>query len=224
MGLDAGGDRRPLLRGVGAAPAARRLHVPTARPDPRRARTRDARSHVRALGHRGAARSFMSGSTELRSGRLSVARWGPLYEAVGFSVCLPVVAPPQVRGRELFIDGSLVDNLPVRVMADMGEGPVIAVDVKPTSERPDGAPRRVGGRAAAAAPRRDPDPRAAARQRQHVRGGAPARRPRHQAARRGRRPCSSSTRSTSLARPGGWPPGRRSSRRRASCSPEQARA
>ena len=85
--------------------------------------------------------SFMSGSTELRSGRLSVARWGPLYEAVGFSVCLPVVAPPQVRGRELFIDGSLVDNLPVRIMADMGEGPVIAVDVKPTSERPDGAPR-----------------------------------------------------------------------------------
>jgi EmrB/QacA subfamily drug resistance transporter len=84
-------------------------------------------------------RSFMSGSTELRSGRLRVARWGPLYEAVGFSVCLPVVAPPQVRGRELFIDGSLVDNLPVRVMADMGEGPVIAVDVKPTSERPDGA-------------------------------------------------------------------------------------
>jgi predicted acylesterase/phospholipase RssA len=89
-------------------------------------------------------RSFMSGSTELRSGRLNVSRWGPLYEAVGFSVCLPVVAPPQVRGRELFIDGSLVDNLPVRVMADMGEGPVIAVDVKPTSERPDAAPRPAG--------------------------------------------------------------------------------
>jgi EmrB/QacA subfamily drug resistance transporter len=86
-------------------------------------------------------RSFMSGSTELRSGSLSVARWGPLYEAVGFSVCLPVVAPPQVRGRELFIDGSLVDNLPVRVMADMGEGPVIAVDVKPTSEHQNGASR-----------------------------------------------------------------------------------
>ena len=89
-------------------------------------------------------RSFMSGSTELRSGRLSVARWGPLYEAVGFSVCLPVVAPPQMRGSELFIDGSLVDNLPVRVMADMGEGPVIAVDVKPTSDRPGGATRPSG--------------------------------------------------------------------------------
>ena len=76
------------------------------------------------------ARSFMSGATELRSGRLEVARWGPLYEAIGFSLCLPIVAPPQVRGREMFIDGSLVDNLPVGLMAGLGEGPVIAVDVK----------------------------------------------------------------------------------------------
>jgi NTE family protein len=90
------------------------------------------------------ALSFMSGSTELRSGRLAIHRWGPLWEAVGFSICIPVVAPPQMRGRELFIDGSLVDNLPVGVMADLGEGPVIAVDVKATFERsPDGA-RRTG--------------------------------------------------------------------------------
>jgi len=80
-------------------------------------------------------RSFMSGSTELRSGRFVIARQGPLWEAVGFSVCLPVIAPPQMRGREMFIDGSLVDNLPVRAMAEMGEGPIIAVDVKATFER-----------------------------------------------------------------------------------------
>jgi predicted acylesterase/phospholipase RssA len=80
-------------------------------------------------------RSFLSGSTELRSGRLVIARHGPLWEAVSFSICLPVIAPPQVRGRELFIDGSLVDNLPVKAMAEMGEGPIIAVDVKATFER-----------------------------------------------------------------------------------------
>jgi predicted acylesterase/phospholipase RssA len=80
--------------------------------------------------------SFMSGCTELRSGRLVLARHGPLWEAVGFSMCLPILAPPQVRGREILIDGSLVDNLPVGAMAELGEGPVIAVDVKPTSERP----------------------------------------------------------------------------------------
>ncbi len=94
------------------------------------------------------ARGFMSGATELRSGRLQVARWGPLWEAVGYSVCLPVIAPPQIRGRDLLIDGSLVDNLPVGVMADLGEGPIIAVDVKPSSEAPgdragsEDAPRR----------------------------------------------------------------------------------
>jgi NTE family protein len=67
-------------------------------------------------------RSFMCGSVELRSGRLEIARYGPLWETVGFSINLPVLAPPQVRGRKLFIDGSLVDNLPVKALADMGEG------------------------------------------------------------------------------------------------------
>ncbi len=105
-------------------------------------------------------RSFMSGSTELRSGRLVIARRGPLWEAVGFSICLPVIAPPQVRGREMYIDGSLVDNLPVRTMAEMGEGPIIAVDVKASFERAGNAARPANGRVASAVdgvgqPRRD---------------------------------------------------------------------
>ena len=91
-------------------------------------------------------RSFICGSTELRSGRLEIARHGPLWEAVGFSICLPVIAPPQVRGREIFVDGSLVDNLPVKAMADMGEGPIIAVDVKATFERSKNGPTVAGAR------------------------------------------------------------------------------
>ena len=75
-------------------------------------------------------RSFICGCAELRSGQLVIARHGPLWETVGFSMCLPIIAPPQVRGREMFIDGSLVDNLPVEAMANMGEGPIIAVDIK----------------------------------------------------------------------------------------------
>ena len=78
--------------------------------------------------------SFMCGCTDLRSGRFVLKRYGPLWETVGFSMCLPVIAPPQVRGRQLFIDGSLVDNLPVGAMADLGEGPIIAVDVKASFE------------------------------------------------------------------------------------------
>ena len=80
-------------------------------------------------------RGFICCSAELRSGRLEIARQGPLWEAVAFSMCLPIIAPPRIRGREMFIDGSLVDNLPIRPMADMGEGPIIAVDVKAAFDR-----------------------------------------------------------------------------------------
>jgi len=48
---------------------------------------------------------------------------------------MPFLAPPQVRGRKLLVDGSLVDNLPLSTMAALGEGPVIAVDVKARFER-----------------------------------------------------------------------------------------
>ena len=77
----------------------------------------------------------MCGSVELRSGRLQIARYGPLWETVGFSINLPLLAPPQVRGRNLYIDGSLADNLPVTALAGMGEGPIIAVDVKAVPKR-----------------------------------------------------------------------------------------
>jgi NTE family protein len=98
-------------------------------------------------------RSFMCGSADLRSGQLEIARHGPLWEAVGFSINLPVIAPPQVRGSKLLVDGSLVDNLPVKAMADMGEGPIIAVDVKAAPKRPGNGPA-----AARARDRRPPRP------------------------------------------------------------------
>jgi EmrB/QacA subfamily drug resistance transporter len=81
--------------------------------------------------------SYMCGCAELRSGRLLMMRSGPLWEQVGFSMCVPVLATPQVRGRDLLVDGSLVDNLPVSTLADLGEGPVIAVDVKATFDNGD---------------------------------------------------------------------------------------
>jgi NTE family protein len=43
-----------------------------------------------------------------------------------------------VRGRRLLVDGSLIDNLPIATMAALGEGPLIAVDVKATFDRPPG--------------------------------------------------------------------------------------
>jgi predicted acylesterase/phospholipase RssA/CRP-like cAMP-binding protein len=81
-------------------------------------------------------RGFLSGAAELRSGELVVSRWGPLWDAVGTSFAIPVLGPAQIRGRRILVDGSLVDNLPVAEMAALGEGPVIAVDVKASVERP----------------------------------------------------------------------------------------
>jgi predicted acylesterase/phospholipase RssA len=81
-------------------------------------------------------RGFLSGAAELRSGELVVNRWGLLWDAVATSFAIPVLGPAQVRGRRILVDGSLVDNLPVSEMAALGEGPVIAVDVKATVERP----------------------------------------------------------------------------------------
>lgn len=86
-------------------------------------------------------RSFFAGSAELRSGELIVSRWGPLWDAVATSFALPIIGPAQVRGRRILVDGSLVDNLPVSAMAAVGEGPIIAVDVKASVERP---PRPAG--------------------------------------------------------------------------------
>jgi NTE family protein len=87
-------------------------------------------------------RGFFSGASELRSGELVISRWGQLWDAVGTSFAIPVLGPAQVRGRRILVDGSLVDNLPVAEMAALGEGPIIAVDVKATVERPPGSARQ----------------------------------------------------------------------------------
>jgi predicted acylesterase/phospholipase RssA len=75
-------------------------------------------------------RSFFCASADLRRSELVVHRHGKLWEHIGTSMCLPVLAPPQVRGERLLIDGGLIDNLPVAAMAELGEGPVIAVDIR----------------------------------------------------------------------------------------------
>ena len=80
--------------------------------------------------------SFFCASADLRSSDLVVHRDGLLREHVGTSMALPIIGPPQVSGRRLLVDGSLVDNLPVATMARLAEGPIIAVDVKASFERP----------------------------------------------------------------------------------------
>lgn len=72
--------------------------------------------------------AFTCGSTELRGGRLMMGRQGELADAVSLSLCPPILVPPQIRGDHVFVDGSLIDNLPVTAMVGLGEGLVVAVD------------------------------------------------------------------------------------------------
>ncbi len=60
------------------------------------------------------AMPFYCVSANLRGSRLVVERSGPMVEAVGASISLPLIAPPIVREDRLLIDGSLLDNLPRR--------------------------------------------------------------------------------------------------------------
>jgi len=75
-------------------------------------------------------RSFFCASADLRRSELVLHRHGRLVDHISTSMCLPVLAPPQIRGERLLVDGGLIDNLPVATMAELGEGPVIAVDIR----------------------------------------------------------------------------------------------
>lgn len=79
-------------------------------------------------------------SADLITSELVVHRRGRAADAVAASMAIPGLVPPQRHGRRLLIDGGVLDNLPVDIMADAGEGPVIAVDVmrKPAPEEYEG--------------------------------------------------------------------------------------
>ena len=68
-------------------------------------------------------------ASDLHRHELVVFRRGPIGIAVGASVALPGILPPQVVGDRVLVDGGVLDNLPVRPMAELGEGPLIAVNV-----------------------------------------------------------------------------------------------
>jgi EmrB/QacA subfamily drug resistance transporter len=100
---------------------------------------------------------FLCAATDLRAAELVVERYGRLSDAVAASFWLPIYGAPLVRGRQLLLDGSLIDNLPVATVAAMGEGPIVAVDVKatPPPRPPRPAPVSTEGQPAAPATRSD---------------------------------------------------------------------
>ena len=74
-------------------------------------------------------RPFFTVSADLLSGHMVVHREGPLWEAVGTSMIIPGLVPPRRYEAQLLVDGGILNNLPIDVMAADEPGPIIAVDV-----------------------------------------------------------------------------------------------
>jgi NTE family protein len=75
------------------------------------------------------AKPYFCVSSDLTSGRDYVHRSGLLWRALRASVALPGILPPVTEGGHLLVDGGVMNNLPVDVMAAEARGPIIAVDV-----------------------------------------------------------------------------------------------
>ncbi len=72
---------------------------------------------------------FFCVSSDLTTGRIHVHRSGLLWRALRASVALPGILPPVSEHGHLLVDGGVMNNLPVDVMAQSAHGPIIASDV-----------------------------------------------------------------------------------------------
>ncbi len=73
---------------------------------------------------------YLCVSTNLSRAAQGVHERGPLLRAIRASIALPGILPPVSLGADLHVDGGLVNNLPIDVMAAKPEiGAVLAVDV-----------------------------------------------------------------------------------------------
>jgi NTE family protein len=76
-------------------------------------------------------RRFAAIATNLVSGTREVIRNGSVQEAVRMSIAIPGVFTPVLRDGRPFVDGALVDPIPVSAARELGAAFVIAVSVIP---------------------------------------------------------------------------------------------
>lgn len=72
-------------------------------------------------------------STNLTQMKPQVYWRGSLYRAVLASISLPGLVPPVLDQGEVFVDGGLIDNLPVGTMRKLGLGKIVALDASELS-------------------------------------------------------------------------------------------
>jgi NTE family protein len=87
-------------------------------------------------------REFFCVSCDMITSDLVVHRRGPVIPAVSASMTLPGILPPRSYEGRLLLDGGVLNNLPVDIMATTGEGPVVASDVSARYEPPAMRPQR----------------------------------------------------------------------------------
>jgi EmrB/QacA subfamily drug resistance transporter len=72
---------------------------------------------------------FRCVSTDLQTRTPYVHRTGDLSSAVMASLSIPGMFPPRRDGQRLLTDGGVLDNLPVHVLTERDEGPIVAVNI-----------------------------------------------------------------------------------------------
>jgi predicted acylesterase/phospholipase RssA/CRP-like cAMP-binding protein len=83
---------------------------------------------------------FFCVSTNISHALREVHESGRLRDAIRSSCSIPGLFPPFEKITKVLVDGGLIDNLPIDVMAERSRGPVIAVDVFPYRHSPDEKP------------------------------------------------------------------------------------
>lgn len=105
-------------------------------------------AHIEELPH-----PFFAVSADLMAGELVTDRRGRVADVLYGALTIPGLMSPHARGDRLLVDGGLLDELPVAVMAREAEGPVLAADVSGRARPPVLLePPRRGGRRAGAPP------------------------------------------------------------------------
>jgi NTE family protein len=72
---------------------------------------------------------FFAMTSDLTSGHAVAHRSGLLWRTLKASVSIPGLLPPVVMGGHLHVDGGIMNNLPVDVMAAEARGAIVAIDV-----------------------------------------------------------------------------------------------
>ena len=72
---------------------------------------------------------FFCLSANLTKGGPAIYDHGRLATWIRASISIPGIFPPLIDNGEIYVDGGIINNMPVDVMRQIGRGPIIAVDI-----------------------------------------------------------------------------------------------